>query len=106
MMSEQIDPRLLLKQALVKERMMSFELSTIDDDFYKIIRNWMANLVDDKTSMETILSTLIQIRKNKIATLAVSLNTDPEIREKMSTEEKIYFDNMANATIEFKESVM
>jgi DNA replication initiation complex subunit (GINS family) len=104
-MSEQIDPRLLLKQALVKERMMSFELSTIDDDFYKIIRNWMQNLGDDRTSMDIILNTLLQIRKNKIATLAVSLNTDPEIREKMSIEEKTYFDKIADATMEFKESV-
>jgi len=104
-MTEQIDPQLLLKQSLVKERMMSFELSTLDDDFYKIIRNWMANLGDDRIPIEIILNTLLQIRKNKIATLAVSLNTDPEIREKMSSEEKIYFDKMAEATMEFKESV-
>lgn len=106
MMSEQLDPRLMLKQALVKERMLSFELATLEYNFYEVIREWLQTLSgEDSSAMSTLLSTLGLLRKNKLTALAVAVNIDPDIRAKMTTEDRSYFDAVANATIEFKKSV-
>lgn len=101
-MTEQKDPRLRLKQALVKERMNGLNLTTLEPDFYKTVREWVLSLSgEDRTAMITLFNQIVMSRKSKIITLAHALNTDAEIREKMAPEDREYFDAVANATVEF-----
>lgn len=103
----QTDPRLMLKQAGVKERMVAFELPALQEDFYKIAKEFISNLNgDDKLQMESLLNSIILSRKSKISKLAEAVNEDPTIKAKMTPEEKELFNSISSATILFKESVM
>lgn len=103
----QEDARKILKQAGVKERMMALELATLQDDFYKIVKEFISNLQgEDKQQMESIFNGIIMSRKTKIARLAEAMNEDPELRKKMTAEEKEYFDGIALATKQFKDKIL
>ena len=107
MMSEQLDARLMLKQAGVKERMLAFELSTLEDNFYKVIREFLLTLSgEDRVTMEGLYNSLVMARKSKIVRLAESLNEDPTILAKMTTEDKEYFDAIVSATMHFSKGVL
>lgn len=103
----QTDPRLLLKQSGVKERMSGLELSTLQDDFYKVTKEFISILEgQDKADMISILNAIIMSRKAKISKLAEAVNEDPELKKKMTFEEIEYFNSIVVATIVFKERVM
>lgn len=107
MMAEKIEPKLQLKQALVKENMNGLNLATLEPDFYKTIREWILTLSgEDRTAIDTIYNQLVFKRKSKIVTLAHALNHDPDIRAKLTTEEREYFDAVANATVKFQKGVI
>lgn len=103
----QEDARKILKQAGVKERMVALDLSTLEDGFYQLIKEFISNLQgEDKQQMESIFNSIIMSRKSKITRLAESVNEEPEIRKKLTAEEKEYFDSIVSATKQFKEKVM
>ena len=103
----QTDPRLLLKQAGVKERMAAFDLPALQEDFYKVSKEFISNLNgEDRLQMESLLNSIILSRKSKISKLAEAVNEDPTIQTKLTPEEKELFNSIASATILFKESVM
>ena|SRR3990167_11014546 len=106
-MMVELDTRKILVQAGVKERMAVFDLPTLQDDFYKITKEYINNLQEpEKIEMQSMLNSIFQARKNKIAKLAEAVNEDPKLKEKMTPEEKEYFDNICAATILFKESIL
>lgn len=105
-MMVQDDPRLILKQASIKELLQTVNLSTLPADFYPTIQKFLSNLEgEDKTKMSAVFHGLLFSRKNKICRLAEALNHDVEIREKMTTEERAYFDEIAVATVNFMKTV-
>jgi len=106
MMSESIQPKFLLKQALVKENTNGFDLATLEGDTYVIIREYLVTLSgEDRIIMSSLFNQLTLKRKAKILALASSLNLDPDTRSKMTTEEREFFDKIALATVDFKRSV-
>ena len=101
----QTDPRLLLKQTGVKERMAAFDLPALQEDFYKITKEFISNLQgEDKLQMESLLNSIILSRKSKISKLAEAVNE--EFKAKMTSEEIELFNGIASATILFKERVL
>lgn len=101
----QEDARLILKQAGVKERMMYLELPALQDDFYKLIKNFLTGLTgEDKTQMESVYNSIVMARKSKILKLAHAGSEESKV--KMTQEERDYFDAVNTATILFKEQVL
>ena len=106
-MSETIDIRLALKQAVVKEVIQPFDIAILEPNFYQLVREFLLTLSgEDKATMEAQYNRLVMFRKGKIAKLAESDDVDSKIHEKMTTEDVEYFDAIHSATIAFKAKVM
>ena len=96
-----------LKQAVVKENVQGdFDLSTLESDFYIKINSFMERLPqEDRDKLESMLNSLIRKRQGKIIRLADSSKMTSDLAKKLTVEERIFFDQIYNDSIEFKKQI-
>jgi DNA replication factor GINS len=96
-----------LKQAIVKENVQGdFDLSTLESDFYIKINSFMERLPqEDRDKLESMLNSLIRKRQGKIIRLADSSKMTSDLAKKLTVEERIFFDQIYNDSIEFKKQI-
>ena len=85
-----------LKQSVVKEKVQGeFDLSTLDDYFYIKLKSYMKRLPEnDYDKVESMLNTLLRKRQGKIIHLADSSKLTPDISQKLSIEEREFFNQI------------
>ena len=107
MMTEQQDPRLMLKQASVKDKIHPHEVIVLESNFYKIIREFLESLSgEDKETLMGIYNSLVLSRKSKITRLAETAQDDPTIYDKITDEEKDYYNSILATSKQFKDEVL
>jgi|TARA_B100001750_G_scaffold5234_1_gene4215 DNA replication factor GINS len=97
-----------LKQAKVKEDVQGEEsLSTLDKHFYISMKSYMKKLSnDDYVKVESMLNELVRIRQGKIVRLADSSKLTSDLMSKLSVEEEVYYNEIYQASLEFKKQVI
>ena len=97
-----------LKQAKVKEDVQGEDsISSLDKYFYIKLNEYMKNLPkDDFDKVESMLNQLIRIRQGKIVRLADSSQLTSDLGSKLSVEEEVFYNQIHNASIEFKKQVI
>lgn len=97
-----------LKQAKVKEDVQGEEsLSSLDKHFYIKINSFLKKLSkDDSDKVESMLNELVRIRQGKIVRLADSSKLTADLSSKLSVEEEVYYNEIHNASLEFKKQVI
>ena len=97
-----------LKQAKVKEDVQGEEsLSTLDKHFYIRMNSYMKKLsTDDYVKVESMLNELVRIRQGKIVRLADSSKLTSDLSSKLSVEEEVYYNQIHNASLAFKEQIL
>ena len=97
-----------LKQAKVKEDVQGEEsLSTLDKHFYIKMNSYMKKLSkDDFDKVESMLNQLIRMRQGKIIRLADSSTLTSDLGSKLSVEEEVFYNQIHNASIEFKKQII
>ena len=61
---------------------------------------------DDFDKVESMLNQLIRIRQGKIVRLADSSQLTSDLGSKLSVEEEVFYNQIHNASIEFKKQVI
>ena len=97
-----------IKRALNRERISpNHEVSTIEPDFYARVNNYLRTIEDkDRESLIVSLNPFIASRLQKIVKLSASSPLVPELEEKLSSEEKLLYENFHNMTSSFKKLVL
>ena len=97
-----------LKQAKVKEDVADENtLATLDKHFYIKLNAYMKKLPnDDFDKVQSMLNQLIRIRQGKIVSLADSSNLTSDLSSKLSVEEEVYYNQIHNASLVFKEQIL
>ena len=97
-----------IKRALNRERISpSHEVSTIEPDFYARVNNYLRTIEDkDRESLIVSLNPFIASRLQKIVKLSASSPLVPELEEKLSSEEKLLYENFHKMTSDFKKLVL
>ena len=97
-----------LKQSKVKEDVQGEEsLSTLDKHFYIRMKSYMKKLSnDDYVKIESMLNELVRIRQGKIVRLADSSKLTSDLMSKLSVEEEVYYNQIHNASLAFKEQIL
>ena len=97
-----------LKQAKVKEDVQGEEsLATLDKHFYIRMKSYMKKLSnDDYVKIESMLNELVRIRQGKIVRLADSSKLTSDLMSKLSVEEEVYYNEIYQASLEFKKQVI
>jgi len=97
-----------IKRALNRERISpNHEVSTIEPDFYARVNNYLRTIEDkDRESLIVSLNPFIASRLQKIVKLSASSPLVPELEEKLSSEEKLLYENFHNMTSNFKKLVL
>ena len=97
-----------LKQAIVKENVQGeFELSTLDQHFYIKLKAYMKRLEEsDYDKVESMLNSLVRKRHGKIIHLADSLKLTAELSNKMTVEEREFYNNIHSISTEFTKQII
>lgn len=97
-----------LKQAKVKEDVQGEDsISSLDKFFYIRLNDYMQNLPkDDFDKVESMLNQLIRMRQGKIIRLADSSTLTSDLGSKLSVEEEVFYNQIHNASIEFKKQII
>ena len=97
-----------LKQAKVKEDVQGEDfISSLDKFFYIRLNDYMKNLPkDDFDKVESMLNQLIRMRQGKIIRLADSSALTSDLGSKLSVEEEVFYNQIHNASIEFKKQII
>lgn len=97
-----------LHQAILKENAQgAFNLSTLDVDFYIKVNSFTKKLPQqDYDRMESMVNELIRKRRGKIIALADSSPMTSDIANKLTIEERIFFDHIHKKGIEFKKQIL
>ena len=97
-----------LKQAKVKEDVADENtLATLDNHFYIKLNAYMKKLPnDDFDKVQSMLNQLIRIRQGKIVRLADSSKLTSNLSSKLSVEEEVYYNQIHNASLAFKEQIL
>jgi DNA replication factor GINS len=97
-----------IKRALNRERISpSHEVSTIEPDFYARVNNYLRTIAEkDRESLIVSLNPFIASRLQKIVKLSASSPLVPELEEKLSSEEKLLYENFHKMTSNFKKLVL
>lgn len=101
------DMVVVLKQSISKENVQGEDhVSTLEPDFYIKMASYMKRLSEqDYDKVESMLNTLIRKRQGKIVRLADSSKMTRELAEKLSIEERAFFDAIHNRCTEFKKQI-
>ena len=97
-----------LKQSIVKEKVQGeFDLSTLDDYFYIKLKSYMKRLSEnDYDKVESMLNTLLRKRQGKIIHLADSSKLTPDISQKLSIEEREFFNQIYEISTKFSKKIV
>jgi len=97
-----------LKQATVKENVQGeFELATLDPHFYVKLISFMKKLPkDDFDRVESMLNSLVRKRQGKIIHLADSSQLTVDLRQKLTLEERVFYEKIYNTSSDFKKQIL
>jgi DNA replication factor GINS len=97
-----------LKQSIVKEKVQGeFDLSTLDDYFYIKLKSYMKRLSEnDYDKVESMLNTLLRKRQGKIVHLADSSKLTHDISQKLSIEEREFFNQIYKISTKFSKKIV
>ena len=97
-----------LKQATVKENVQGeFELATLEPHFYVRLISYMKKLPkDDYDKVESMLNSLVRKRQGKIVHLADSSKLTAGLNQKLSLEERIFYEKIYNTSTDFKKQIL
>lgn len=105
---EDVDMVVELKQALVKENVQGeFELATLDPHFYIRLKSYMQTLPQqDFDKVESMLNTLVRKRQGKIVHLADSSKLTTSLSQKLTIEERLFYENIYKDAANFRKEVL
>ena len=105
---EDTDMVVELKQATVKENVQGeFELATLDPHFYIKLTSFMKKLPKDECDkVESMLNSLVRKRQGKIIHLADSSQLTVELRQKLTLEERVFYEKIYNTSSDFKKQIL
>ena len=97
-----------LKQAVMKEELHGdFDLITLEPHFYIKIKSYMKRLPEkDYVKVESLLNKLLRTRKTKIIRLADASKLTAEISQKLSVEEREFYNQVHEASIKFSKKIV
>ena len=97
-----------LKQAVMKEEVQSnFDLSALEPYFYIKLKSYMQRMTEkDYDMMQSMLNKLLRTRQSKIIRLADSSKLTAEISQKLTVEERDFYNQVNNASTEFSKKIM
>ncbi len=103
-----------LKQAVENEKMLGqFDLSTLqvqqqaDPHFYIKMKSYMKGLPEkDYDKVQSLLNTLVRTRQTKIIRLADTSKLTAEISQKLSIEEREFYNNLHDNSSNFSKTVV
>ena len=111
---QDVDMLVELKQAVEKEKMLGqFDLSTLqvqqqaDPHFYIKMKSYMKGLPEkDYDKVESMLNTLLRTRQTKIIRLADTSKLTAEISQKLSIEERKFYNNLHDNSSKFSKTIV
>jgi DNA replication factor GINS len=111
---QDVDMLIELKQAVEKEKMLGqFDLATLqvqqqaDPHFYIKMKSYMKSLPEkDYDRVESLLNTLLRTRQTKIIRLADTSKLTAEISQKLSIEEREFYNNLHDNSSKFSKSII
>ena len=111
---QDVDMLIELKQAVEKEKMLGqFDLATLqvqqqaDPYFYIKMKSYMKGLPEkDYDKVESMLNTLLRTRQTKIIRLADASKLTAEISQKLSIEERKFYNNLHDNSSKFSKSIV
>jgi len=97
-----------LKQATVKENVQGeFELATLEPHFYVRLISYMKKLPkDDYDKVESMLNSLVRKRQGKIIHLADSSKLTAALNQKLTLEERSFYEKIYNTSTDFKKQIL
>ena len=97
-----------LKQAAMKEELHGdFDLITLEPNFYIKIKSYMERLSEkDYVKVESLLNKLLRTRKTKIIRLADASKLTAEISQKLSVEEREFYNQVHEASTKFSKKIV
>ena len=111
---QDVDMLVELKQAVEKEIMLGqFDLSTLqvqqqaDPHFYIKMKSYMKRLSEkDYDKVEGMLNKLLRTRQTKIIRLADASKLTANISQKLSVEEREFYNNLHNNSTKFSKTIL
>ena len=111
---QDVDMLIELKQAVEKEKMLGqFDLATLqvqqqaDPHFYIKMKSYMKSLPEkDYDRVESMLNTLLRTRQTKIIRLADASKLTTGISQKLSVEEREFYNNLHDNSSKFSKSII
>ena len=111
---QDVDMLVELKQAVEKEKMLGqFDLSTLqvqhqtDSRFYVKMKSYMNGLPEkDYDKVESMLNTLLRTRQTKIIRLADASKLTADISQKLSVEEREFYNNLHDNSSKFSKTII
>ena len=111
---QDVDMLVELKQAVEKEKMLGqFDLATLqvqqqtDPHFYIKMKSYMKRLPEkDYDVVESMLNTLLRTRQTKIIRLADTSKLTAEISQKLSIEEREFYNNLHDNSSKFSKTII
>ena len=97
-----------LKQASTKEEVQGdFDLSTLEPHFYIKLKSYMERLPEkDHNIAESMLNKLLRTRQSKIIRLADSLKLPADISQKLTIEEREFYNQVHEISIKFSKKIV
>jgi len=111
---QDVDMLVELKQAVEKEKMLGqFDLSTLqvqhqaDSHFYIKMKSYMNGFPEkDYDKVESMLNTLLRTRQTKIIRLADASKLTADISQKLSIEEREFYNNLHDNSSKFSKTII
>ena len=111
---QDVDMLIELKQAVEKEKMLGqFDLATLqvqqqaDPHFYIKMKSYMKRLPEkDYDRVESMLNTLLRTRQTKIIRLADASKLTADISQKLSIEEREFYNNLHDNSSKFSKTII
>ena len=97
-----------LKQAVTKEEVQGvFDLSTLEPHFYIKLKSYMERLPEkDHDIVESMLNKLLRTRQSKIIRLADSLKLPADMSQKLTIEEREFYNQVHEISIKFSKKIV
>ena len=111
---QDVDMLVELKQAVEKEKMLGqFDLATLqvqqqtDPNFYIKMKSYMKGLSEkDYDKVESMLNTLLRTRQTKIIRLADASKLTADVSQKLSIEEREFYNNLHDNSSKFSKTII
>ena len=92
----------------MKEEVQSnFDLSSLEAHFYIKLKSYMQRMPEkDYDMMESMLNKLVRTRQSKIIRLADSSKLTAEISQKLTVEEREFYNQIHNTSTKFSKKII